>query len=123
MVYDHISSESYSIMTGLSHKPLKIYVEDILSETIIKHLTISMNMIGKVNIKCFGSIENAFTLAAGLILKNEPLENTLIVLDGDRYTLPEYNLYQMINELATDNNTCEIIKCAKHIRAVNDSHN
>lgn len=164
LVYDHISSESYSIMTGLAHKPLKIYVEDILSETIIKHLTISMNMIGKVNIKRFGSIENAFTLAAGLILKNEPLENTLIVLDGDRYILndekadrikkvlsgteadieekrnnalsiitqyclpypessPEYNLYQMINELATDNNTCEIIKYAKHIRAVNDSHN
>ena len=43
----------------------------------------------------YGAATNAFTLAAGMILKKENVENCLIVLDGDCYKSEEERLKQI----------------------------
>lgn len=163
LVYNYMSSDAISIMTGESSRPIKIFVEDKLSSAIIKLISLSLNIKSKIEIKKFGSIENAFTLAAGMVLKQENTQNILVVLDGDRYqtaeekctriekvlsgtemdieekrsttlsiitqynlplpeSSPEYNIYSMLCELPKTSDENEIIKVARRIQAVKDSH-
>lgn len=163
LVYDYMSSNIIYTMTEDVTRPIKMYVEDNLSSSIIKLISLSLNLKSKVEIKKFGSIENAFTLAAGMILKQEDTKNTLIVLDGDKYqandekikqiekvlsgtemdikerqtaalsiitqynlpfpqSSPEFNIYSMLCELPSSVEETEIIKAARRIHAVSDSH-
>lgn len=163
LVYDYMSSDALYMMTEVITRPIKIYVEDNLSCSIIKLISINLNLKRKIEIKKFGSIENAFTLSAGMILRQEDTQNSLIVLDGDRYqttdekikqikkvlsgtemdieekrnaalemiiqynlplpqSSPEFNIYSMLCQLPTSTEENEIIKAARRIHAVNDSH-
>jgi len=151
-------------MTEKVTRPIQIYVEDSLSCAIIKLISLSLNLKSKIEIQQYGSIENAFTLAAGMILKNEDTQNVLIVLDGDKYqnrneklkqikkvlsgtemdidekqnaaldiitqyalpfpqSSPEFNIYSMLCSLPSSPEENEIIKAARRINAVRDSHN
>ena len=162
-VYDYMSSDSIYLMTEIATRPIKIYVEDSLSCAIIKLISLNLEIKRKIEIKKIGSIENAFTLAAGMILKREDIENVLIVLDGDRYqekdeklkqikkalsgtemnieekqnaaleiitqyvlplpqASPEFNIYSMLCEISSSTEENEIIKAARRIHAVSDSH-
>jgi len=164
LVYNYMSSDSIYLMTEKVTRPIQIYVEDSLSCAIIKLISLSLNLKSKIEIQQYGSIENAFTLAAGMILKNEDTQNVLIVLDGDKYqnrneklkqikkvlsgtemdidekqnaaldiitqyalpfpqSSPEFNIYSMLCSLPSSPEENEIIKAARRINAVRDSHN
>ena len=42
-----------------------------------------------ISIITYGSIENAFVVAAGKVLAREDTENVLIVMDGDKFVTTE----------------------------------
>lgn len=85
LVYDSINYDMIYELNDVVAKPLEIYVEDLLAETIIKRIADDLEVLSKVRVKQYGAASNAFVLAGGYILKDEPKDNTLIVLDGDVY--------------------------------------
>lgn len=93
--YDGIPSKYIYNMTGEEARPLKVYVEDTLAAAIVKKVSKELNMRKKIEIFLFGSSRNAFTHAASFVMKNEPLENILIVLDGDVYQSRDEQLSQI----------------------------
>ena len=72
-------------LTGKTQRPIKIYVEDTLASCIVKEIAKKLEMASYVEILTYGSIENAFTLAASFGLYSDKSKHILIVLDGDRY--------------------------------------
>ncbi len=86
IVYNGISSMAWNKLSGENKKPIIVYVEDELAESIVRAVAKELSVSGKVEIRRFGAIENAFTLASALIMKGENVDNQLIVTDGDRYT-------------------------------------
>ena len=74
----------YSI-SGTTSRPIKVYVEDTLAKAIVRAIVQRNQMSLKVEICTFGSISNAFTLAASFVLTSANTQNVLIVTDGDEY--------------------------------------
>jgi hypothetical protein len=72
-------------LTGETHRIIEIFVEDDLAKTIVQVICESLRLSRYVTIREYGAAINCFTLAAGLILSNENIENCLFVLDGDEY--------------------------------------
>lgn len=70
-------------LTGECPKPLEIIVEDDLAEALVRQTLRAYNLEQSCKVSQFGSKENAYRVGAGLLLRGETLENTLIVLDGD----------------------------------------
>lgn len=84
-VFDKPNDDIVRSLSGTSDLPLKIYVEDTFSQTIIKSILRKHNMARKAIVLRFGAAHNAFGLAAGFILSGVPYENVLVILDGDEY--------------------------------------
>ncbi|BFH18023.1 ATP-binding protein [Paenibacillus melissococcoides] len=72
-------------MTGEQEKPLEIFVEDDLAQTIVEHVADSLNLSKYVNTTRYGAAINCFSVAAGLALSNRLNADCLFVLDGDEY--------------------------------------
>ncbi len=85
LVYTDINTGMIYSMTGVESRGIKVYVEDAFAQAIVKKIAKELNILKKITVHLFGSAQNAFTLAASIILKNESRENVLIVLDGDKY--------------------------------------
>ncbi len=85
LVLEGLSSIAWDDLTGGASQPLKIFVEDDLSETIINRLAANLGIRPKIKVIKFGSITNGFTIAASYLLTNQSLNNVLVVLDGDIY--------------------------------------
>lgn len=159
IVYDSINADMIYDLSDCVDKPLEIYVEDLLAETIIKHIAEDLNLLSSIKVRKYGAASNAFVLASGLVLKGEDCKNVLIVLDGDVYVTmekkveaikkilsgtekdhtekvtyaasfikefvlptgvePEKFIYDMLVEMDDDS---EIIRAAKKLKAVSDSH-
>lgn len=84
-VFDRPNDDIIRSLTGVSDLPLKIYVEDTFSQTIIKSILKKHNMARKTAVLRFGAAHNAFGLASGFILSGVAHDNILVVLDGDEY--------------------------------------
>lgn len=159
IVYDSINTDLIYDLSDCVEKPLEIYVEDLLAETLIKHIAENLNLLSSIKVRKYGAARNAFVLASGLVLKGENCKNVLIVLDGDVFVVmeekveaikktlsgtekdhtdkviyaasfikefvlptgvePEKFIYDMLVEMDDDN---EIIRAAKKLKAVSDSH-
>lgn len=87
-VFDKPNDDIVRSLTGESDLPLKIYVEDTFSQTIIKSILRKHNMAKKAAVLRFGAAHNAFSLAAGFVLSGASYENVLVILDGDEYRMP-----------------------------------
>ena len=85
VVYSGINSDLIYNLTGKASNILKIYVEDELAKSIVKRTLKSLNCSRYAEVIKYGSVENAFTLASAKVISNENIENTLIILDGDKY--------------------------------------
>ncbi|MBE7646771.1 AAA family ATPase [Tenacibaculum finnmarkense genomovar ulcerans] len=73
-------------LTGQQSKPIDIFVEDDLSESVVRKISTD-NRIGKlVSITKYGACINCFSVAAGLLFGNYDISNTNIIMDGDLYT-------------------------------------
>lgn len=70
-------------LTGVCPKPLEIMVEDNLAEALVRKILRVHNLEQSCNVSQFGSKENSYLVGAGLLLRGETLDHTLIVLDGD----------------------------------------
>lgn len=81
-------------LRGQRDVKMTIFVEDKLSERIVRKVCESLGVVRMVQIKVFGAIENAFTLASGLAIQ-EANKNVLIVLDGDRHRSAQEKLDRM----------------------------
>lgn len=77
--------EALSRLTGQAKRPLSIYCEDDVSTAIIEKVAQQAGIRKFVEISRFGAADNCFTLAAALLLSNQNLDNSLLVLDGDVY--------------------------------------
>lgn len=95
LVYDSINTGMIYSITGDQEKPIKIFVEDTLSQSIVMHIAKELNIMTKIHIGLYGAAHNAFTLAASFILRGEDKENVLIILDGDEYRNDEDKMSQI----------------------------
>jgi len=114
--YDGIPTEFISDMTGQENKPLKIYVEDIVSEKIVKRICIQNTWMKFVKVFQYGAATNAFTIATGRFLSGQQLDNAVIVLDGDVHKTVEDKKKQIEKkysgtEDSKDKNVKTILSC------------
>lgn len=93
--FNQTNPDCISRLTGQRITTLEIFVEDDLSELIAHKVIEELNIRRHCSIRRFGAIDNGFSLATGLYLKGENLENMRIILDGDRYKLPAEKMTQM----------------------------
>lgn len=89
LVYDSIKPDLLYKMSGQMKRAYSIYVEDNFAAAIVQQIAIDLEMQRHISIITYGSIENAFVVAAGMILSEENTENVLIVTDGDRFVTSE----------------------------------
>lgn len=85
MVYDTITTDIVYEMNENVEQPIKIYVEDVLAETIVNEVAEDLGILRKIKVIKIGGASNAFVVAASLILQKEDVNNILILLDGDVY--------------------------------------
>jgi len=101
MVFDAITPDIIYDLTNKSENSLSVYVEDDLAATIVNSVINELDLARHTEVKIIGSSENAFTLAAGLVLQEDPLmHNKLIVLDGDVYRSNQDKEKQIVNKLS-----------------------
>lgn len=89
LVYDSIKPDLLYKMSGEMKRKYSIYVEDNFAAAIVRQIAIALRMQRHISIITYGSIENAFSVAAGKVLSGEDTENVLIVTDGDRFVTTE----------------------------------
>lgn len=89
LVYNTIKPDLLYELSGKNDKLYSIYVEDKFAASIVNNIAKNLKMQRFINVIIVGSIENAFTVAAGKVLGREDLNKILIVTDGDKYTLDE----------------------------------
>lgn len=70
-------------ITGTQEKPISVFAEDDVAEAIIAQVARELRIRPYTSIGHYGPAVNAFALGAGMVLSGNPIENTLIVLDGD----------------------------------------
>lgn len=87
-------------ITGQAPRTLEFLVEDDLAETLVRKVLRQKNIEAFCTVIRYGSIENSFRVGAGLILRGETLENTLIITDGDQYR-DEASKRDAINQMIT----------------------
>lgn len=68
---------------------ITVWVEDTLAAKIVQQVGAHLEISPSLSVKTFGSIENAFSVAAVLELDQRDPNKHLVVLDGDRYTTQE----------------------------------
>lgn len=81
-----ISTDSILQLTGDHQRPIHIYVEDKLSQSIITRICTELNCKRYVRVFLFGPAVNSFTIISGKVLNGEDTSKTIAVLDGDRHT-------------------------------------
>ncbi|MEN6460824.1 MAG: AAA family ATPase [Syntrophomonas sp.] len=89
-------------ITGESIKPLELYVEDPLAKTIVQHVAREVGILSNVQAIPYGAAINCFTVVAGLLLSGHEINNSLFILDGDRYTSNQEKINH-VNEVLTGN--------------------
>ncbi|WP_386694831.1 ATP/GTP-binding protein [Lonepinella sp. MS14435] len=98
---DNITSEALIQLTGEIPTERIIYVEDIVSKEIVTRFLQKNNIVEGTEIKIYGSIDNAFTIACGLFLaQDNGLEKAFFVLDGDRHISEKEKLAQIKKKLS-----------------------
>jgi ABC-type branched-subunit amino acid transport system ATPase component len=70
-------------MSGEKVTQFEIFVEDNLSEQIVKKICRELKVASKIDVFKFGAASNCFSVAAGLIMADKLTDNTLLIIDGD----------------------------------------
>lgn len=89
LVYDSIKPDLVYKLSGEMEREYSIYVEDTFAASIVRKVSSELGMQRHINIITFGSIENAFTVAAGKVLSRDDISKILIVTDGDKFATKE----------------------------------
>lgn len=86
---------------------ITVWVEDTLAAKIVQQVGANLGISPSLSVKTFGSIENAFSIAAVLELDQRDSNKHLIVLDGDRYTTSEERKERLAKALSGTGATLE----------------
>jgi ABC-type lipoprotein export system ATPase subunit len=89
-------------LTGQPHRPLSVCCEDDVSTAIVEKVAQQAGVRRFVEISRFGAADNCFTLAAALLLSQQDLENSLLVLDGDKHSTAQEREARMKKALTGD---------------------
>lgn len=83
IVWNGYSHAALRHITGTQEKPISVFAEDDVAEAIIAQVARELRIRPYTQIGHYGPAANAFALGAGMVLSGRPIDNTLIVLDGD----------------------------------------
>jgi len=89
-------------LTGRPHRPLSVCCEDDVSTAIVEKVAQQAGVRRFVEISRFGAADNCFTLAAALLLSQQDLKNSLLVLDGDKHATAQEREARMKKALTGD---------------------
>lgn len=89
LVYDSIKPDLLYKMSGEIERKYSVYVEDNFAAAIVRQVSLDLGMLRYINIISYGSIENAFVVAAGKVLSGDNTGDVLIITDGDRIVTAE----------------------------------
>ena len=81
--FNDTDPDSLQRLTGKRTRPIEIFVEDSLAQTIVEQVCSGLGVKRHVQIFRFGCATNCFTVAAGLLLKGDSIKNSIFVLDGE----------------------------------------
>lgn len=118
LCFNETTPDCITRLTGNQIRTLEIFVEDDLSEAIVQKIIEEQNIRRHCIIRRYGAIDNSFSLATGLFLKGEDLDNILILLDGDRYPTNDEKMAQIKkhltgNEANAEQNRIDALRCIK----------
>lgn len=85
LCFNETKPDAINRLTGIQPRPIEVFVEDDLSATIINKIASQLSGQRLISTQRFGAAINCFSAAAGLLFSNQPIDNTLFVLDGDVY--------------------------------------
>lgn len=97
---ERTTPECIRCLTGVSPKPLDIFVEDELAEALVRRVLRNNQVEQHCRIIQIGSYENAYPIGAGLVVRDNNLDNTMIILDGD-VDITDDEKIQRINRVIT----------------------
>lgn len=83
LVWRGYSHAALRHITGTQEKPISVFAEDDVAEAIVSQVAREIRIRPYTNIGHYGPAINAFALGAGMVLSGRPIDNTLIILDGD----------------------------------------
>jgi len=78
-----------------SKRQIKVWVEDGLAMTLVEQIAMDCKLKPFVDIRTFGSIQNAFTVAGSTAILDLNYDRTVIITDGDEYTSDEEKAHQI----------------------------
>lgn len=85
MVYNRITPDIVYELSEIVEQPIKIYVEDILAETIVNIVADSLGLSRCVKVIKLGAAYNLIVLSASFILQEKDISGDFFLLDGDVY--------------------------------------
>ncbi len=89
LCFNETKPDAINRLTGIQPRPLEVFVEDDLASTIVKKVASRLKLTKYVTTSRYGAAINCFTAVGGLLLGDEPCENSLFMLDGDVYRTDE----------------------------------
>lgn len=95
LCFNDSTPECIELLTGRTVRLLRIFVEDDLAEAIVLEILRENEIRKRAEVFKFGAIENAFVASVGLEIIGQSLDNTLFILDGDRYRTNEEKISLM----------------------------
>ncbi|MEP6488601.1 AAA family ATPase [Microcoleus vaginatus GB2-A3] len=121
LCFNETKPDAIQRLTGKHPKLIEVFVEDDLAMAIVKKVTGKLGMSRHVSIQRFGAAINCFTMLAALLLRGEKCENSIFILDGDRYRTQAEQKKCLSRVLTGDDETaksrrevgCEKIKSLK----------
>lgn len=92
----------YEELIGTHEQDLTIWVEDRLSKAIVEKVIEEEEMSRRADVRIFGTIENAFTLAGYYKIADDDVSKLLIVADGDKYVSEEEKIRRLKHTIIGD---------------------
>lgn len=96
-------------LTGQQHRPLEVACEDDVSTAIIDRVATEMGVRPYTEITRFGAADNCFTLIAALQLSGLNLDDSLFVIDGDRFQTQQLQAERM-NKVLTGDHHADVVR-------------
>lgn len=97
-------------------RQIKLWVEDGLAFKLVEQVAEDCSYRQFVEIKNYGSVQNAYTMAGSLGIAGSDLDRTLVVTDGDRYLEDQEKDNQL--KSAIDGNGEEVIQWRKNAKSL-----
>lgn len=79
---------------------ITVWVEDPFAAKVVQQVGAELGISPNLSVKAFGSVENAFSVAAVLELDQCNTNKNLVVLDGDKYATPQERIDRMKKALS-----------------------